>query len=65
MTVQATAEELGLQLVWGGTHAFSPWYEQRYSPGKRYAWLTEAMRDISRRIVVFGLHVHVGVDTGL
>ncbi len=58
------AEELGLQFAWGGTHAFSPWHEQLYSPGKRYEWLTEAMRDISRRIVVFGLHVHVGVNSG-
>ena len=39
---QATAEELGLQFVWGGTHTFSPWYQQSFSPGKRYAWLTEA-----------------------
>ncbi|NIM62389.1 MAG: YbdK family carboxylate-amine ligase, partial [Acidobacteria bacterium] len=56
--------DLGLQLVWSGTHAFSPWYEQRYSPGERYAWLAEVMRDISRRLVCFGLHVHVGVDSG-
>ncbi len=61
---QSVAEELGLQFAWGGTHAFSPWHEQLYSPGERYKWLTEAMRDISRRIVVFGLHVHVGVDSG-
>ncbi len=61
---QATAAELGLRYVWGGTHAFSPWHEQRYSPGERYEWLTRVMRDISRRLVVFGLHVHVGVDSG-
>ena len=61
---QATARELGLKFVWGGTHAFSPWSDQRYSPGKRYSWLTEAMQDITRRMVVFGLHVHVGVDSG-
>ncbi len=61
---RGVADELGLNFVWGGTHAFSPWSEQRYSPGERYEWLTRAMRDISRRLVVFGLHVHVGVNSG-
>ena len=61
---QSVAEELGLTLVWGGTHPFSPWSEQQYSPGERYTWLTQAMRDITRRLVVFGLHVHVGVNSG-
>ena len=61
---RATAEELGLMFVWGGSHTFSPWYDQLYSPGKRYAWLTQVMQHISRRMVVFGLHVHVGVDSG-
>ncbi len=61
---RGVAEELGLTLCWGGTHPFSPWSEQIYSPGERYEWLTRAMRDISRRLVVFGLHVHVGVNTG-
>jgi carboxylate-amine ligase len=61
---QAVADELGLKFLWGGTHAFSPWSDQLYSPGERYEWLTRVMRDISRRLVVFGLHVHVGVDSG-
>jgi carboxylate-amine ligase len=60
----AIAGDLGLRLVWGGTHAFSPWREQRYCPIKRYQWLTEVMQEITRRLVVFGLHVHVGVDSG-
>jgi carboxylate-amine ligase len=61
---RSIADVLGLRLLWSGTHAFSPWHEQRYSPGERYRWLTEVMQEISRRLVVFGLHVHVGVDSG-
>jgi len=61
---RSIADVLGLKLVWGGTHAFSPWHEQQYSPGERYRWLTEVMQYISRRMVAFGLHVHVGVDSG-
>jgi carboxylate-amine ligase len=57
-------EELGLRFIWGGTHPFSRWDDQTISSGERYAWLMETMQDIARRLVVFGLHVHVGVDSG-
>jgi carboxylate-amine ligase len=58
------AEEMGLRFVWGGSHPFSRWDEQRLSPGERYAWLMDTMQYVARRLVVFGLHVHVGVDSG-
>lgn len=58
------ADELGLALVWAGTHPFSRWDAQKITPGERYAWLLNAMQDVSRRMLVFGLHVHVGVDSG-
>jgi glutamate---cysteine ligase / carboxylate-amine ligase len=58
------AEEHGLQFVWSGTHPFSRWEHQKISPGERYAWLLEAMQDVARRMLIFGLHVHVGVDSG-
>jgi len=59
-----TAEQRGLTFLWGGTHPFSRWDEQQISPGDRYAWLLDTMQDVARRLVVFGLHVHVGVDSG-
>ena len=61
---QGIAGEMGLRFVWAGTHPFSPWYEQKFSPGERYAWLAKVMQHIARRMVVFGLHVHVGVGSG-
>ena len=61
---QNLAQRMGLQFVWSGTHPFSPWYDQKFSPGERYAWLALVMQHIARRMVVFGLHVHVGVDSG-
>ncbi len=61
---QKTAEELGVRLLWSGTHPFSQWREQNISPGERYAWLADTMQFVARRLVVFGLHVHVGVDSG-
>ncbi len=59
-----TGEELGLHFLWSGAHPFSRWNDQQISPGERYAWLLDAMQDVARRLVVFGLHVHVGVDSG-
>ncbi|MHC4948453.1 MAG: carboxylate-amine ligase [Planctomycetota bacterium] len=58
------ADSLSLKFVWSGTHPFSRWEEQDISPGDRYRWLMETMQDVARRLVVFGLHVHVGVDSG-
>ncbi len=58
------AEQLGLTFIWGSAHPFSRWDDQQASPGERYAWLLETMQDVGRRLVVFGLHVHVGLDSG-
>lgn len=58
------AEEHGLRIIWSGAHPFSRWKDQQISPGERYAWLMDTMQYVARRLVCFGLHVHVGVDTG-
>jgi carboxylate-amine ligase len=50
--------------LWSGTHPFSRWDEQSLTPDDRYQWLMETMQYVARRIVCFGLHVHVGVDGG-
>ena len=43
--VQDTAEDLGVELVWAGTHPFSRWEHQKITPGDRYQWLLDAMQD--------------------
>ena len=62
--VQAAIDPLDLKLFWGGTHPFSSWREQKVTVDDRYYRLVELMQDVARRQVTFGLHVHVGVDTG-
>ncbi len=62
--VEAAADELGLRLWWGATHPFSPWREQQVTPDERYYQLVELLQELARRLVTFGLHVHVGVDSG-
>lgn len=58
------AEQRNMTFLWSGTHPFSHWEDQKLSPGERYEWLMNTMQYVSRRLVVFGLHVHVGVDSG-
>jgi carboxylate-amine ligase len=64
MNVESAADALGLRLWWGGTHPFSSWNEQRVTPDERYLNLVNLLQEMARRLVTFGLHVHVGVDSG-
>lgn len=57
-------EKLGLKLLWAGTHPFSSWRDQQITKNDRYFRLVDLMQDVARRLVTFGLHVHVGVDSG-
>src|SRR5262249_35129981 len=62
--VQAAADSLDLRLWWGATHPFSQWGDQRITPDDRYLQLVSLLQDMAPRLVTFGLHVHVGVDSG-
>ena len=62
--VELATDELGLRLWWGATHPFSTWREQQVTPNDRYLQLVELLQELARRLVTFGLHVHVGVDSG-
>ncbi len=46
------------------THPFSLWQDQAVSPNERYHSLIDLLQETARRLVTFGLHVHVGVDSG-
>jgi glutamate---cysteine ligase / carboxylate-amine ligase len=45
-----------------GTHPFAMWEDQRVSSRPRYRELVQALRFVARQEIIFGLHVHVGVD---
>jgi glutamate---cysteine ligase / carboxylate-amine ligase len=62
--VEAACDAIGLRLWWGATHPFSTWQEQRITPDDRYLQLVNLLQEMARRLVTFGLHVHVGVDSG-
>lgn len=62
--VEQVIHNMGLNLWWGGTHPFSLWNRQKVTPNERYLQLQNTLQEMARRMVTFGLHVHVGVDTG-
>jgi carboxylate-amine ligase len=62
--VENACDALGLRLWWGATHPFSSWEDQQITPDARYLQLVNLLQEMARRLVTFGLHVHVGVDSG-
>jgi carboxylate-amine ligase len=56
------AEENGLVLVAGATHPFGDWREQEIYPDPRYAQVVEDLQLVARANLIFGLHVHVGIE---
>src|SRR3954466_14406534 len=60
--VSEAAERHGLCIGSAGTHPFAMWEEQRISSAQRYRELVSALRFVARQEIIFGLHVHVGID---
>jgi carboxylate-amine ligase len=57
----AAAESKGLAIAAAGTHPFSHWIDQVISPGERYDHIVEELQMLARSLLIFGLHVHVGM----
>jgi len=60
--VSRRAEAEGLAICSAGTHPFARWEDHRISSGQRYRDLIDALRFVARQELIFGLHVHVGLD---
>jgi carboxylate-amine ligase len=56
------AGEEGLGIIASGTHPFSSWMDSRITPLRRYLGLEEDLQDVARRNLIFGTHVHVGIE---
>ncbi len=54
------AEANGLEIAAASTHPFARWEEQSITEGVRYKELLDDMQGVARRLLIFGMHVHIG-----
>jgi carboxylate-amine ligase len=59
--VRQSADELGADLYCAGTHPFAQWSAQLLTPGHRYEELIARTQWWGRQMLIWGVHVHVGV----
>ncbi|MGI8803830.1 MAG: carboxylate-amine ligase [Solirubrobacteraceae bacterium] len=52
----------GLRIASAGTHPFTRWEDQRIVGRPRYRALVDELAFVARQEIVFGMHVHVGID---
>ncbi len=61
-TVAEIAGEYNLAPIAASTHPFSAWIHQVHTDKERYNELANAMQGVARRLLICGMHVHVGID---
>jgi glutamate---cysteine ligase / carboxylate-amine ligase len=59
--ISGLARKNGLAIVAASTHPISHWSEQRIFDDAHYTLLVEELQMVARSLLIFGLHVHVGV----
>ena len=62
-TIGVVADGLGLTLGAAGTHPFSHWESQMITEHVRYNEIINELQDAARSNLIFGLHVHVGMES--
>ncbi|MFN2453780.1 MAG: carboxylate-amine ligase [Pyrinomonadaceae bacterium] len=60
--ISALARKKGLEIVAASTHPISHWQDQKISDDARYEVIVEEIQMVARSLLIFGLHVHVGVS---
>jgi len=61
-TIAASAAAYGLAPIAASTHPFADWSVQRSTDKERYNVLARDMQVVARRLLICGMHVHVGVE---
>jgi carboxylate-amine ligase len=60
--VMDLAAKNGLKVVAAASHPFSSWMQQEITPLERYLGVREDLQDLAQRLLIFGTHVHVGIE---
>ena len=61
-TVAEIAEKYGFAPIAASTHPFAHWGEQRHTDKDRYNILADDLQGVARRLLIGGMHVHVGIE---
>jgi carboxylate-amine ligase len=62
-TISQIAGDIGLRVGASGTHPFSHWESQLITDHARYNEIVNELQEAARSNLIFGLHVHVGMET--
>ncbi len=61
-TIAACAAKYGLAPIAASTHPFAEWDRQRRTAKERYLAIANDMQYVARRMVISGMHVHLGIE---
>ena len=61
-TISQIATDIGLRVGASGTHPFSHWESQLITDHARYNEIVNELQEAARSNLIFGLHVHVGIE---
>jgi glutamate---cysteine ligase / carboxylate-amine ligase len=59
--ILSLARKNGLVIIAASTHPISRWQDQKIFEDERYELLVQELQTVARSLLIFGLHVHVGV----
>src|ERR671912_2043346 len=60
--VSGLARKQGLRIIAASTHPISQWTDQKIYDDPHYKLLIEELQMVARSLLIFGLHVHVGIE---
>lgn len=60
--IRDLARSEGVEIVAASTHPFSSWGEQQVTPYPRYQTILDEHQVLARRMIIFGMHVHIGIE---
>jgi carboxylate-amine ligase len=61
-SVARIANEFGLAPIASSTHPFAHWESQHHTDKERYNVLAKDLQHVARRLIICGMHVHVGIE---
>ena len=61
-TIAEVADRYGMAPIAASTHPFADWRTQMHTDKERYNVLARDMQVVARRLLICGMHVHVGIE---